>query len=180
MFQFSIPRLPWSSFFMLQAHLVATRSTCNRGPALLFDPKRCGVGCVLVKDKRVIASGYNGAPPGMPQCDDPKYGHMLVEGHCCRALHSEINALLQCALDGTSPEGSTIYCTAMPCWDCAKALVRSKIHRVVLGAMYDSRYDLSKKSAELLEAASIQVGMLPLSLDDFLKDGVEDAENDIG
>lgn len=75
-----IPRLDWHEFFMLHAHLAATRSTCDRGPALFFDPERHGVGCVIVKDNRIIAGGYNGSPPGEPHCDD--VGHLMVDGHC--------------------------------------------------------------------------------------------------
>lgn len=67
-----IPRIPWDEFFMLQAHINATRSTCNRGPNLFFDPDRHGVGAVIVREKRVIAGGYNGAPPDQPHCDEIK------------------------------------------------------------------------------------------------------------
>lgn len=65
-----IPRLPWAEFFMLHAHLAATRSTCDRGPELLLDPGRHGVGAVFVRADRVIASGFNGSPPGEPHCDE--------------------------------------------------------------------------------------------------------------
>lgn len=167
--QFAIPRLPWDSYFMLQAHLVATRATCDRGPSLFFDPARHGVGCVIVRDRRIIASGYNGAPGGLAQCDEPEHGHLMVEGHCTRVLHSEINALLQCALDESSPKGSTLYCTASPCFDCTKAIIRAEIVRVVVGAHYESRYGLSSASYDLLASARVAVDALALRPEDFLK-----------
>lgn len=195
-----IPRLPWDQFFMLQAHLAATRSTCDRGPELLFDPGRHGVGAVLVKDKRIIAGGYNGSPPGQVHCSDPelfqectvcggrnpKYpntnicscgagptmvekrgGHLLVEGHCVRTIHAERNALHQCALDGTSPTGATLYVTASPCYDCAKDLVRVGIVRVVYSEPYESRYGLSPTVMDFLRDACLNVDNLIVSLSDM-------------
>lgn len=151
---------------MLQAHLTATRSTCDRGPALLFDPHRHGVGAVIVRDHRAIAGGYNGSAPGQPHCDDE--GHLMRDQHCVRTIHSELNALLQCALDGTTPEGATLYTTASPCFDCTKAIMRAGIHRVVYGAAYDSRYDLSKDARDLLLASDIKLEQLVLAFNDAM------------
>lgn len=180
---------------MIHAHLAATRSTCDRGPDLLLDPGRKGVGSVFVRENRVIAGGYNGSPPGEPHCNeldcptcvwsgeledvDPELdtmkrfcpdcnellegGHLFIEGHCRRTLHAEENALLQCALDGTSPVGATVFTTASPCWDCAKRLVRVDVERVVHGAEYGSRYGLSADAVELLERAGIAVEHLDVS-----------------
>lgn len=164
---FKIPRLPWDSYFMLQAHLVATRATCDRGPSLFFDSSRHGVGCVIVRDRRIIASGYNGAPGGLPQCDEPEHGHLMSDGHCVRVIHSELNALLQCALDESSPKGCTIYTTASPCFDCAKAIIRAGIYRVVIGAYYESRYGLSSQSAQLFVQANIEVDEVCLQVSDY-------------
>lgn len=161
----SVPRLPWDAFFMLQAHLIATRSTCDRGSALLFDPGRHGVGAVLVRDKRVIASGYNGAPSGKPSCDE--VGHLIRDNHCVRVIHSEINSLLACALDETSPQNADIYTTASPCYDCAKAIIRAGIRRVVYGVSYDSRYGLSSDVKELLESSGIAVEQIELIINDL-------------
>lgn len=158
-----IPRLPWDQFFMLQAHLAATRSTCDRGPELLFDPGRHGVGAVLVKDKRIIAGGYNGSPPGKPHCTD--VGHEMREGHCVRTIHAERNALHQCALDGTSPMGATLYVTASPCYDCAKDLVRVGIARVFYCEPYQSRYGLSPTVMDFLRSAGIDVAHLLIPLE---------------
>ena len=200
-----IPRLEWSEHFMLQAHLVATRSTCDRGPELLLDPGRHGVGAVIVRDKRIIASGYNGSPPGAPHCSDPptcsccdmeihpdhqlndgdacpictqgsctackgqaklQGGHKMVEGHCVRTIHSEMNALMQCGLDETTPKGGTIYCTASPCYDCAKAIIRAGIQTVIYGEEYDSRYGLSPTVAELFGACRVNISQLRLEIVD--------------
>lgn len=150
-----VPRLPWDAFFALHAHLAATRSTCDRGPELLLDPGRRGVGAVIAIDTRIIAGGYNGSPPGEPHCSD--VGHLLVDGHCVRTLHAEENALLQCALDGTNPRGATVYTTAGPCWDCAKRLLRAKVRRVVYGLDYESRYGLSGEAKDMLTRNGVEV-----------------------
>lgn len=189
-----IPRLPWDAFFMLHAHLAATRSTCDRGPELLLDPGRRGVGAVIVRENRIVAGGYNGSPPGEPHCGEfecpeceAEYaeadllsdgvtaedlaegvvcercqmplrgGHLLRDGHCVRTLHAEENALLQCALDGVSPRGATVYTTASPCWDCSKRLVRVGISRLVYAAEYGSRYGLSEDACGLLRRAQVRV-----------------------
>jgi dCMP deaminase len=197
-----IQRLPWDKYWMVLAHLTATRSTCDRGPELLFDPDRHGVGAVLVRDGRCIAGGYNGSAPGQPHCDDleaylqcnncgekfegetydfvprkgkkgrcpkcnagvfvteHKGGHIMRDGHCVRTIHSEMNAMLQCALDGTSPQAATLFTTASPCFDCAKAIIRANIARVVYGQPYDSRYGLSKDVEAMLKDSSIRVDQL--------------------
>lgn len=157
-----IARTDWDTYFMLQAHLVATRSTCDRGPKLLFDPKRHGVGAVIVKDRRMIASGYNGSPPGIEHCCD--VGHLIIENHCRTTIHSEMNAIIQCALDGVSPERATIYCTTSPCYDCAKVIIRAKIKRVVVAEKYESRYGLSSSVKELLEKVRIKMDYLKVTL----------------
>jgi len=151
-------------FFMMHAHLWATRSTCDRGPELFFDPSRHGVGAVIVKDGRIIASGYNGSPPGEPHCDEiqvdgglMKGGHIMVAGHCVRTIHAEENAILQCALDGVSPSGGTIYTTASPCYDCSKRLIRVGIRRLVYASRYSSRYGLSDNAREMLERQNVEV-----------------------
>jgi len=160
-----IPRTDWDTYWMLLAHLTATRSTCDRGPELLFDPGRRGVGAVLVRDKRMIAGGYSGSAPGQPHCSDAD--HLMVEGHCVRTLHSEVNAILQCALDGVSPAGAALYCTASPCFDCAKAIIRAGIVRVVYGSPYDSRYGLSGGVGAMLTKAGIAAEELALQRSDF-------------
>ncbi len=118
-------RPSWDEYFMAIARIVATRASCDRLHA----------GAILVKDKRIIASGYNGAPPGLPSCDE--IGHLLEDGHCVRTIHAEHNVLLQVArLQSSSTEGSTLYATYSPCIHCAKYLVAAGIKRVVFGQVY--------------------------------------------
>lgn len=188
-------------YFMLQAHLVATRSTCDRGPELLFDSGRHGVGAVIVNNnKRIIASGYNGSPPGLPHCNEfrcvqcgtiytPKEsditghtcnvcqdggklegGHVMVDGHCVRTIHAEMNAIIQCALDGVSPLGANLYCTASPCYDCAKVIIRAGIRKVFVGMHYESRYGLSNSVLELFTSANISMEHIPT---EHLKEVIE-------
>ncbi len=106
--------------------LVATRSTC---------PRR-SVGALLVRDHRVIASGYNGAPAGEPHCTE--VGCDLENGHCVRTIHAELNALLQCSRYGIATQGVDAYCTDMPCKHCARALVQAGIQRIYYARPYES------------------------------------------
>ncbi len=131
-------RPSWDDYFLDMARLVATRATC---------PRR-RVGAVLVRDRRVIATGYNGAVRGAPHCDE--VGCLLVDGHCRRATHAELNALLYCAAYGVSSAGATLYCTDFPCVDCAKALVQAQVRHVVYLADYPD-----PNSAAVLEAGGV-------------------------
>ena len=111
-------RIPWKQYFMMQALVIAQRSTCDR--AL--------VGSVIVKDDRMIATGYNGSVSGQPHCDD--VGHLMVDGHCGRTIHSEMNALIQCAKNVISTENTEIYVTYFPCFNCAKSLVQAGVKKI--------------------------------------------------
>ncbi|RJR31652.1 dCMP deaminase [Candidatus Parcubacteria bacterium] len=134
-------RPTWDDYFMALAKIVATRSTCDRLHA----------GAVLVKDKRIIATGYNGSPKGLKHCDD--VGHLLEDGHCVRTIHAEHNVLLQAAIQGsTSTAGSTLYSLYNPCIHCAKYVVACGIRRAVIGKIY--RND---KSVDYLREAGIEV-----------------------
>lgn len=117
-------RKSWDNYFMEIALLASRRATCNR----------LKVGAVLVKDKRVIATGYNGSPSGMPHCIDE--GCSVVNGHCIRTIHAEQNALFQCAKFGVSTKGATCYVTHLPCLLCAKSLIQSGIVKVVFLQYY--------------------------------------------
>ncbi len=117
-------RKSWDAYFMDIARDVATRATCDRKH----------VGCVLVKDKYLIATGYNGSVAGLPHCDE--VGHMMVNGHCERTSHAEANAIVQAAKHGVSTDGTTAYITASPCWGCFKLLASSGIKRIVFGEFY--------------------------------------------
>ncbi len=103
---------------------VAKRSTCERAR----------VGAVIVKDKRILTTGYNGSPAGLPHCDE--IGHLIVDGHCVRTLHAEQNAIIQGALHGVSVAEGTIYVTHQPCVTCAKMIINAGIRRVVYAGVY--------------------------------------------
>jgi len=127
-------------------HEVASRSTCPRKH----------VGAVVVRDKTILATGYNGSVRGLPHCED--VGCMVEDGHCVRTIHAEVNALIQAAKHGTRVEGATIYVTASPCWNCFKCIANTGIQRVVFGEFYrDNRiFDVARELAiELVQASEI-------------------------
>ena len=113
-------RPKWDEYFLKLAMLASERSTCPR--------MHCG--CVLVKDRFVLATGYNGSLPHQPHCED--IGCLIVDNHCVRTNHAEINALVQAAVHRVSIKGSTAYITNMSCTTCSKALIAAGIKRVVV------------------------------------------------
>ena len=117
-------RPQWDEYFLKLAMLASERATCPR--------MHCG--CVLVKNKSVIATGYNGSIPGDDHCDD--IGCLIIENHCVRTVHAEMNALIQAARRGHAVEGASAYVTNMPCTTCSKALVTAGIKRVVIFSDY--------------------------------------------
>lgn len=119
-------RPSWDEYFMKLAMLASERATCPR--------MHCG--CVLVRDKEVVATGYNGSIPGDDHCED--VGCLVVDNHCLRTNHAEMNALAQAARKGHQIDGGTAYVTNMPCTTCAKALIAAGIKRVVVCADYHS------------------------------------------
>lgn len=133
-------RPSWDAYFLEMAALVAGRSTC---------PRR-HVGAVLVRDRRVVATGYNGSVHGAPHCDEA--GCLIVDGHCRRTVHAEMNALLQCAFHGVTSAGASLYATDYPCLDCAKALVQAGVARIVFQSDYPD-----PNSAPVLDAAGVEV-----------------------
>ena len=116
------------NYFMDIAKKVSERGTCDRKQ----------VGCILVKDKRIIATGYNGSMSGADHCDE--VGHLMEDGHCIRTVHAEINALAQCAKYGASCDGATCYCNTYPCWNCFKALVNAGVKAIYYSDSYDAQY----------------------------------------
>ncbi len=113
-------RPSWDEYFLKLAMLASERATCPR--------MHCG--CVVVRDRFVLATGYNGSLPGAAHCYD--VGCMVVNDHCVRTNHAEINAICQATRHGISLDGATAYVTNMPCTNCAKALVAAGIVRVVI------------------------------------------------
>jgi dCMP deaminase len=137
-------RPDWDNYFMAIARIIATRGTCDRLRA----------GAVLVKSNRIIATGYNGSPPGLAHCDG-EAGHLLEEGHCVRTIHAEHNAILQAArLPGSSTEGGTLYTLYNPCIHCVKYIVAAGIKRVVIGKIYRGEAALN-----YLKEAGVQVDL---------------------
>ena len=117
-------RATWDEYFMRIAKEVATRSTCDRKH----------VGAVLVRDKSILATGYNGSIRGLPHCDEE--GHMMQDGHCVRTIHAEANAIVQAARNGVRIDEATIYVTASPCWNCFKMIANAGIKKIVYGEFY--------------------------------------------
>ncbi len=128
----SLMRPTIDEYFMELATVVAKRSTCLRNQ----------VGAVIVKDKRILSTGYNGAPRNLPHCLDIgciRQQNNIASGtrhELCRAVHAEQNAIIQAAIHGVSIEGATIYCTHQPCILCAKMLINADIKKVVFGTTY--------------------------------------------
>jgi dCMP deaminase len=117
-------RATWDEYFMNIAREVATRSTCDRKH----------VGAVLVRDKSILATGYNGAIRGLPHCDEE--GHLMEDGHCIRTVHAEANAIVQAARNGVRIDGASIYVTASPCWGCFRLIANAGIQRICFGEFY--------------------------------------------
>jgi dCMP deaminase len=117
-------RASWDDYFMSIAQVVATRSTCPRKY----------VGAVLVKNRTILSTGYNGSIRGMPHCSD--VGHMMEDGHCVATIHAEPNAILQAAKNGVVIDASACYVTASPCWSCFKQLANAGITRICFGEFY--------------------------------------------
>ena len=121
-------RLGWDRYFLSMARVAATRATCTRKQ----------VGAVIVLDRRVLSTGYNGSLRGEPHCTE--VGCHMEEGHCIRTVHAEANAILQAARHGTRLEGATIYTTASPCWPCFKLIANAGIVRVCYAEQYRNSF----------------------------------------
>ena len=117
-------RASWDEYFMAIAREVATRSTCDRKH----------VGAVIVRDRMILATGYNGSVRGLPHCDDE--GHLMEEGHCVRTVHAEANAVVQAARNGVRVDRGAIYVTASPCFTCFKLIANAGLVRIVYGQFY--------------------------------------------
>lgn len=132
-------RISWDEYFMAQSHLLSLRSTCSR----------LNVGAIIVRDKRIIASGYNGSIKDDSHCTD--IGCKIVDGHCVRTIHAEINAILQCSKFGASTENASIYVTHFPCLNCTKSIIQSGIKEIC----YYNDYRNNEYAKELIEKSKI-------------------------
>jgi len=140
----------WDDYFLELADAASRRATCNRGRS----------GCVIVRDKQVLATGYVGSPAGLPHCDD--VGHLLkkviqedgqITEHCLRTVHSEQNAICQAAKRGISILGATVYTRMTPCRTCTMLLINCGIERVVC----ERKYQQSEESEKLFTEAGIKI-----------------------
>lgn len=154
-------RLEWDEYFMRIAQLVAERSTCNRAK----------VGAVIVRDRSIIATGYNGAPSGMPHCTD--VGCLIyrsttpdgtVEENCFRTIHAEINAIAQAARNGSAIDGASIYVTHTPCIHCIKVLINVGMKRIYYAKPY--KIETIREALEQggIELTHVVIGPLPEEL----------------
>ena len=156
-----IDRPSWDAYFMALAKLAASRSTCLSRPT----------GCVMVKDKQVVSTGYNGSMPGVPHCSD--------EGRCyrrsieasddgkydfCRSVHAEANAVALAAKAGVNLEGAIAYMTLFPCYVCTKLLVRAGIREIVYEMGYNSKNaERDRHWQEVFEGVKVKVRQVQLS-----------------
>jgi dCMP deaminase len=147
-------RSSWDQYFMDIATQVATRATCDRKH----------VGALLVRDKTILSTGYNGSIRGLPHCDE--VGHMMENGHCVATVHAEANAIIQAAKNGVGIQGATIYTTASPCWPCFKLIANSGCERIVFGEFYrDPRiFDYALKIGIELVALNPEGTVLPVGV----------------
>ncbi|EHO54014.1 ComE operon protein 2 [Lentilactobacillus kisonensis F0435] len=144
-------RIKWDQYFMMQAVLLASRSTCER----------LSVGAVIVRDKRIIAGGYNGSVAGDDHCID--VGCYLVDGHCVRTIHAEMNAILQCAKFGESTDGAEIYVTDFPCLQCTKMLLQAGIRKI----NYLRNYHNDSYAQKLIQLKDITLNKINLTQSDM-------------
>ncbi len=153
-------RPSWDEYFMGLVEEVATRATCDRGRA----------GCIIVKDKRIMATGYVGSPPGLPHCDEA--GHLLrrvidedgtERQHCVRTTHAEQNAICQAARYGIPLDGGTLYCKMEPCRVCAMLIISVGIRRVVARR----RYHAAQDTREMFRLAGVELVVLEEAVEEY-------------
>ena len=146
-------RPSWDEYFLKITEIVGTRGTCDRGRA----------GCVITRDKRIMATGYVGSPIGLPHCDE--VGHEMhtvinedgtTSRHCIRTTHAEQNAICEAARMGIPLEGGTLYCKMTPCYTCAKMIINAGIKRVVCAQDYHA----GTRSKEIFKQAGIEFNLI--------------------
>ena len=140
----SKPRVSWKDYFMNIAREVATRSTCVRKH----------VGAVIVREKTILSTGYNGSIKGLPHCDE--VGCEMVDGHCVRTTHAEANAIVQAAKNGIQINQSEIYVTASPCYDCFKLIANAGIKIIYYNEFYRDKRIIEKSKEIGIQLASLE------------------------
>lgn len=138
-------RISWDEYFLKIAMLVSERATCPR--------MHCGA--VIVRNRRILTTGYNGSPPGFPHCDE--VGCLIIDNHCHRTIHAELNAVIQAAQHGVSLNNATLYTTNMSCTTCAKMVIGAGIERVVVCTPFHDTL-----ATQFFKQAKIKVDMLPI------------------
>lgn len=144
-------RIPWDQYFMAQSLLLSLRSTCTR----------LSVGATIVRDRRIIAGGYNGSVTGDVHCIDE--GCYLIDGHCVRTIHAEMNAILQCAKFGVETDGAEIYVTHFPCLQCTKMILQAGIKTI----HYLKDYRNDDYAMKLIKQAGATLDKVTLSQEYF-------------
>ena len=137
-------RVSWKDYFMNIAREVATRSTCDRKH----------VGAVIVREKTILSTGYNGSIKGLPHCDE--VGCEMVDGHCVRTTHAEANAIVQAAKNGIQINQSEIYVTASPCYDCFKLIANAGIKVIYYDEFYRDKRIIEKSKEIGIQLASLE------------------------
>ena len=137
-------RISWKNYFMNIAREVATRSTCSRKH----------VGAVIVRDKTILSTGYNGSIKGLPHCDDA--GCDMVDGHCVRTSHAEANAIVQAAKNGVGIDQSKIYVTASPCYDCFKLIANAGIKTIYYEEFYRDQRIIDRSKEVGIQLVSLE------------------------
>lgn len=153
-------RPSWDEYFTKISNVVGERATCDRGRS----------GCVIAKDKRILVTGYVGAPAGVAHCDEAGHEmHTVVQEdgtqskHCIRTTHAEQNAIANAAREGVRVNGATLYCHMTPCYTCAKILINSGIVRVVAAKDYHA----SKRSKEVFKEAGVELVILDSTVETY-------------
>ena len=134
-------RPSWDDYFLQIADLVASRATC----------RRLKVGAILVKDRKIISTGYCGAPKKMPDCFEA--GCLMRDDHCVRTVHAEINTVAQAAFHGVSTKDSILYANWLPCYNCAKVLINAGVNKIV----YREIYRPDPETKKLLKQAKVKL-----------------------
>ncbi len=156
----SYKRPTWDEYFLKVVEMVGSRGTCDRGRA----------GCVIARDRRIVATGYAGSPCGLPHCDEVGHEmHTVIHAdgsqtqHCIRTAHAEQNAICEAARMGIALEGGTLYCKMTPCYVCAKMIINAGIKRVVCALDYHA----SQRSKEIFEEAGIGLDIIDKAVEKY-------------
>jgi len=153
-------RPSWDKYFIDVMHTVAERATCDRGRS----------GCIIVRNKQILVTGYVGSPKGLPHCDDA--GHLMKDvihedgtrtSHCMRTVHAEQNAICQAAKLGISLDGATLYSKMTPCRTCAMLIINCGIIRVVS----EKKYHVGSESEEMFKTAGVTLEHLDESIESY-------------